>query len=90
MLDRWTPPSAHLIQVKYRQLTATARRYRTFCSCGWRSDEGDLAQLENCPVQEALEERARRAPKVLNTDHGRPKIVETVEWLPLDKPVSSR
>lgn len=87
MLDRWTPPSAHQIAVMYRELSQ-ARRYRTVCTCGWRSNEDDTPELSECPVKAALDERARRLVKVSNVKRRTP--LEHVEWLPLDKPVSSR
>lgn len=89
MLDRWSAPASHLVKVMYRELETKARRYRTVCACGWRSVEENDPVLSDCPVKAALDERTRRLPKVTNTDHGRPRAVEHVVWLPLDKPVSS-
>lgn len=79
MLDRWSAPLGHLIAVHYRELPSLARRYRTVCVCGWRSDEEDMPELTACPVKAALDQRARTRKKQ-----------EHVVWLPLDKPVSSR
>lgn len=88
MLDLWSSPVAHLVAVYYRELESKARRYRTVCTCGWRSIEDNTPELTDCPVKAALDERTRRAVKYTNV--GRKIPVEHVEWLPLDKPVSSK
>lgn len=79
MLDHWSASTMHTVGVVYMELLSQARRYRTVCSCGWRSIEGNTPELFDCPVKAALDERARRQ-----------KRTEHVSWLPLDKPVSSK
>lgn len=88
MLDRWSSPACHLVAVYYRELQTKARRYRTVCTCGWRSAEDNAPELIECPVKAALDERTRRIVKY--TDVARKRTIEHVEWLPLDKPVSSK
>lgn len=68
MLDRWTPEIMHITSSVYREVKdregrVVDRIYRSVCICGWRSLEWHKAATDQCPVGDALRERAKRVKK---------------------------
>lgn len=63
MLDQWADPAMHAIHVATGKDLGGDYESRAVCSCGWRSipfSWDSQARREECPVLEALRERAGR------------------------------